>query len=349
MAGTDFEGGLSAAAALATEDARSTSPETAGSAEEDAHSPTSLASADEAESERSAATADRSASPESGSSDNEQSDAPDSEKDSSEEGTPASPTPSPASSSDSSSGASSSPSSSAALPGGFCLWELCCAPDSELVAAVLKGGDQAERLTLETGYDLQSHSAMQQAKDRITKSDKWCAFPRAWASPPCTKWSSMQNLTKRNLKQKLALKRARLESRRLVSNCVEVLLEVLLRLGGHFYYEWPHSCQGWQIPELRHLRKQTQKSGQQIFEVVFEGCAFGLQDSSGDFFLRKKWRVLTNDPKLQNVARRCPFQGRDATGHQHKTIQGPETARSAFYPPQMCCALARHWRRYGAH
>jgi hypothetical protein len=223
------------------------------------------------------------------------------------------------------------------------LWELCCAPDSELVAAVKRAGAEGQRLTLETGFDSQSPEAARRAKRLIASSRK---FRRGWASPPCTKWSSLQNLTKKTPKRAQELKRARRKSRRLIGNCVEVLLAIAKK-GGHFYYEWPHSCQGWHIPELRHLRRQAQKLQLEFFEVVFEGCAFGLRDSSGQLFLRKRWRVMTNDPGLAAVARRCPFQGRDGPAHQHKTIDGAETARSAFYPPQLCRALARHWQRHG--
>ena len=200
----------------------------------------------------------------------------------------------------------------------------------------------AERLTLETGFDMQSRTAAHRAQRRVARSTK---FPRGWASPPCTKWSSMQNLTKTTPVRAQALKRARRKSRVLVANCVQVLLTILAK-GGHFYYEWPHSCQGWNIAELRHLRQVARKVGQMAFGVVFEGCAFGLRDSIGDFFLRKRWRVLTNDPDLRDIARQCPFRGQDGPGHIHKTIQGKETARSAFYPPQMCRALARHWQQH---
>ena len=155
----------------------------------------------------------------------------------------------------------------------------------------------------------------------------------------------MQNLTWKAPARAQALKRARRKSRVLVGHCVDLLIAILRQMG-HFYYEWPHHCQGWQIPELCRLRRAARAARQELFEVLFEGCAFGLRDSSGDLFLRKRWRVLTNDPGLPAVARRCPFQGRDGPGHRHATIQGKETARSAFYLPRMCEALAAHWRRH---
>ena len=236
-----------------------------------------------------------------------------------------------------------SPDSAASPPSGeFCLWEICCAPDSELVAMVQRKGGEARRLTLETGFDMQCPRASRRAGRRIKETSK---FARGWASPPCTKWSSMQNLTLKTPARAQALKQARRKSRVLVGHCVDLLITILLRKG-HFYYEWPHHCQGWQIPELRRLRKAARTAGQEVFEVLFEGCAFGLRDSSGEFFLRKRWRVLTNDPGLSAVARQCPFQGRDGPGHRHTTIQGKETARSAFYPPRMCKVLAEHWRQH---
>ena len=367
MGGSDSEQEVSPSAAPVADEVRSSSQECASGSETEADSPRSPATIDESASEQSAAStsdaqlepaaataAGRESKHHSGSDDGDESEAEDggsseaadvsdsrsfsgSPEDSSNSVDPSG---SPGSSSESSSSESLSSSLSAESSGSYCLWELCCAPDSELAAAVIQAGAEAQRLTLETGFDLQFPRSAHRAQRRVAKSRK---FPRGWASPPCTKWSSMQNLTKKNHRQKQDLKRARRKSGRSVGNCVAVLLAIL-RKGGHFYYEWPHSCQGWHIPELGHLRQQAQKMGHDILEVVFEGCAFGLRDSSGEYFLRKKWRVLTNDPGLPAVARRCPFQGRDGPGHQHKTVQGAETARSAFYPPRMCRALARHWQ-----
>lgn len=220
-----------------------------------------------------------------------------------------------------------------------CFWELCCAPDSELSRAVRHSGMPARRLTLETGFDFNKDCSQKRALELVSQR---AGRQRGWASTPCTHWSAMQNLTRKTPARAQLLAKCRRKSRRLVKRCVQVLLAIVRR-GGEFYYEWPHKCQGWQIPELRSLRAQTRRLGCEVHEVVFDGCAFGLRDLSGEFFLRKQWRVLTNDANLVDIARRCPSQGRDTPGHIHKKNQGRETSRSAFYPHDLCRALAAHW------
>lgn len=146
----------------------------------------------------------------------------------------------------------------------------------------------------------------------------------------------MQNLNQRTVKQVRRLTRKRKASRRLVKNCVELLLWVAAK-GGHIYYEWPKSCQGWQIQELQQLKQGLKDRGHKVLFFDIDGCAYGLKDSMGENFLRKRWQILTTDPDFKRCSRHCPQD------HLHTLIQGKETSRSAFYPRPMCQAIANHW------
>lgn len=212
------------------------------------------------------------------------------------------------------------------------VWEMCCAVDSRLARECRKEGLTAQRLTLETGFDFSRSHASKKAISRGRKRPP----TRAWCSPPCTAWSSLQNFNQKTAKQKRALKRKRRNSRRLVQNCVKVLLWVVSQ-GGHFYYEWPKSCQGWAIPELKQLRKVLKDRGLDSYYFDIDGCSYGLRSVDQEGFLWKRWQILTSDRDFQKCSRQCPG------GHSHIKIQGKETAQSAFYPPSMCQAIAQYW------
>ncbi len=212
---------------------------------------------------------------------------------------------------------------------------MCCGPDSSLVCSARALGLTTKRLTLETGFDFLSESAVQKALQRVETHR-----PRkAWCSPPCTKWSLLQNLTKRNHVQKLKLARERARSQKLIHNCVDILLRVAAR-GGDIYYEWPRRCTGWKISELQVLRSELAKMGKQVTDVRIDGCMYGMLDLSGKGLLRKPWKVVTTDALFaEQVGRTCDHS------HTHTVIEGRETSRSAFYPRRMASAIAHLWAR----
>ena len=210
------------------------------------------------------------------------------------------------------------------------LWELCCSLASNLTAECLRQGLRARRLTIENGFDFNK----QKAGNACMKLARRWRPRRIWVSAPCTPWTSMQNLNQRNRFQRKRLRRQRLQSRKLVKQVTRVMCQVA-RQGGLVYFEWPHLCQGWHIPELEFLRDELRNMGFHVHSVVFHGCAFNLRSASQPrLFLKKAWRILTTDPNLHQVARVCP------KNHKHVVIQGGDTHRSAFYPQEMCRCLA---------
>ena len=218
------------------------------------------------------------------------------------------------------------------------LWELCCSLESNLTAECQRQGLRARRLTIENGFDFNK----QKAGNACMKLARRWRPRRVWVSAPCTSWTSMQNLNQRNRFQRKRLRRQRLQSRRLVKKVVKVMCQVA-RQGGLVYFEWPHLCQGWGIPELEFLREELRNMGFPVQTVVFHGCAFNLRSASQPrFFLKKAWRILTTDPNLHRVARVCP------KNHRHLVIQGRDTHRSAIYPQEMCRCLAEAFAAWPA-
>ena len=219
-------------------------------------------------------------------------------------------------------------SSTVSSEGEPLIWELCCGPNSDLVKACRTAGLSARRVTLETGFDMSKKSSVKRLLQDVES-----ACPRlVWCSPPCTVWSKIQNLNQRTHQQRVRLDKRRRQSRKLVKNCVSVMLAAV-RGGAEICFEWPSSARGWNIPELVHLREKLARHGKPTVSAIFHGCRFGMTGVKG-LYLKKAWKVFTTLQALESVNRLCPG------GHLHEVIDGRNTAMTAFYPPRMCRAIA---------
>ena len=222
-----------------------------------------------------------------------------------------------------------------ALPSGRgrLVWELCCSPSSSVTDCAEALGFQAERLTLETGWDFSKHEdgarAVKQAKSRDVK--------KVWLSLPCTPWSSIQNLNKRTQEQRWRLRQKKRIGIQMASITLPILLAVV-RKGGDFYFEWPSRCHGWNIEVLQKFKTQVSELGRTVWRCRVDGCAYGMRTKKGDRYLLKRWTILTSDELMfKYLCKKCPKQ------HPHATIQGGETARSAYYPVDMAAVVALVW------
>ena len=217
--------------------------------------------------------------------------------------------------------------------GGAIHYEICCAEDSLLTQCGLDIGLCAKRRCLETGHDFDKRETAVNMVKKIEKQD----VAAAWASPECRYFSPLQNLQKKTQRYMRRLKRNRRKSKRQVRNCVLVLVAVMAK-GGRIYFEWPQRSQGWGIGPLRMLRKLAKRMGQELRSVTIHGCAYGMKNEDRTKYLKKSWRILTNDAKFEaRIGRTCP------RNHKHAVVQGRETRQSAFYPRPMCKAIANHW------
>ena len=167
------------------------------------------------------------------------------------------------------------------------VWEVCCSPTSTIVKHALKQGLDAERLTLETGYDFFNKTDMRRAWRRAKAE----GVRKAWAAVPCTVWSSLQNMNQRTEKQRNRLKARRLAHRGLLQNVLDVLLAVVIQ-GGDIYFEWPERCAGWSLQELQDFRLACQRMKRPLITFQVHGCMYGLKSIvQEDAFLKKCWVI----------------------------------------------------------
>ena len=103
------------------------------------------------------------------------------------------------------------------------------------------------------------------------------------------------------------------------------------------FWEWPHGCRGW---KERIVEDFFNELGQ-VFDCRIDGCRFGLKSAKGNF-IKKAWKIRTTSETFY-----AEFRLRVCLGnHTHEWLHGVETTKSAYYPPQMCAAIARNWRKH---
>ncbi len=216
------------------------------------------------------------------------------------------------------------------------VFKACCSPKSGLAQEAMWIGMTAERKTLETGYDLLKAKDAVRLKEEV-KEKKPRKF---WFSPPCTEFTSMQNLNQRNWEQWQRLMARRAKSRRLLRHGTGAIKEGLDNdIEFDLFWEWPLRCQGWSLPEVADLMRHAERRGRKVFFVTVNGCAFGMKDENG-ILIEKGWRIMTTDEEFAKVMGKRVW----SIYHLHRKVEGGLTSGTAFYPYQMVHEIARIWK-----
>ena len=156
---------------------------------------------------------------------------------------------------------------------------------------------RAERYsyTIENGFDLRKKST----SVRLAMKAKEENPRKVWASPPCTDFSQILNLTQ-NEDFRRNLPRRRQETRAIVRGVVLIFKQVVLN-GGDIYYEWPTGSHGWSIPELVELWRFCRKVNVPLYKTYVSGCNYGMENDKGEY-LDKRWAILTTDKEFASTA-----------------------------------------------
>ena len=224
------------------------------------------------------------------------------------------------------------------LTGRDGLWEVACAPHSWLSEAAEQHGLRPRRINLASGYDLYKEETWQ----RLRVLRRQHQPQRVWFSLPCTKWCSWTSVNYNTPERQAQLETARRKERRLlweVNNFIKDCLED--NDCTKFYFEWPYPCFGWKQAPMEDLARYLEEHGHSWLQCRIDGCNYGMKNEASDQFIQKKWLIRTNDEVFHRAfrAKVCP-----GNHGQHASIQGAETARTAYYPWKMVQSIARHWR-----
>ena len=208
--------------------------------------------------------------------------------------------------------------------------EIACSANSALSKGMEDAGYHIKRVNYLTGYDISTKQGTS-----LLKQDIALHPPRfGWVSLPCTRLSSLVNLTQRTDEQWASfLKRQRQDIKR-ASEVVDAC-EPVLQNGDDLAWEWPTSATpGWKSHAIKKLLYLMHKHNRTPYWCRFDGCAYGL--TYNQIPVRKGWTVLTTNKHLWlSLQKRCP-------GHQeHCECRGPVAQASAYYPHGMVRSVVK--------
>ena len=198
--------------------------------------------------------------------------------------------------------------------------ELCCEEDSELCRlADSTYGLKAMRITKAQRFH--TDDGLHRAMTFVHENASAGLAVDAWASLPCTPWTTWTFLNESRLgpRYRSRLGYQRRLSIRMVGHAEKVLAAAASSAGaGHF--EWPRHCRGWQRRRVRDMISRLS-----LVTADCDGCSFGVEVSPGVLAL-KKWRIVTARPATARslAAQRC------SGDHVHGILFG----KAAFRNPR---------------
>ncbi len=189
----------------------------------------------------------------------------------------------------------------------------------------MKGGGAYD---LQTGYDLKSTDDQAKMWAELEGDDPELTV----LSPPCTPFSQLQelNFPKMEIAKVVAL----------VGDGLlhwDVACQVAFWQHGRgkvFLLEHPFGSKAWGEENVQDL---MQEPG--VLECVVDMCAYGMK--VGSLPNKKPTRFLTNSKYIaQELQKRCDG------GHSHEALMGGKAAKAARYPPELCAAIVKGWRKH---
>ena len=208
------------------------------------------------------------------------------------------------------------------------LWEVCCAPNSELTNSCMHVGLSCKRIGFSTGFDLSkraTYSKLQDAGDTHRPH-------KILVSLPCGPWTSITNFNQGRPAtwQRILAKRGKARwMQAQISNWIKQ--RIAMDADTEVYIEWTHGCSAWQQDPIKNLEESLIKSGKPWLQARIDGCRYGMKDRKGEHLVRKSWRIMTTDGAFHEEfkAKTCTNKSRDAStpgDHHHTLLEASEVA-----------------------
>ena len=205
-------------------------------------------------------------------------------------------------------------------------WEVYSG-SANLSHVMAEAGWEVMSFDYNTGWDF---TRTDHRRDFLNLLDATCP-EFVWLAPPCTVWSSLQNLNIDTPEKQIALQADRdFEENTHLKMCKRAFLKQQ-REGRHASLEQPKNARSWGTPTLMAV------SGH---DALFDQCAYGcvLPDENGDYIPIKKSTALrcTDEEMASELTAPC------CGGHPHLPIEGTSpgigsrAAAAGEYQLQMC-------------
>ena len=211
------------------------------------------------------------------------------------------------------------------ISNSYDLVEIACSPASSLTSTFEKADYQCLRVNFLTGFNLETRAGTVALRQTLHATPT----KLAWVSLPCTRLSSLQNLTQRDEPQMARFLKKRGQDLWRALEVAEALEEVLA-FGGDIAWEWPTSATaGWRSKAIVKVTQLVKRYSRYLYFCRLDGCQYGL--TWNGMPVRKRWTVMTTSYHLwMTLNKRCP------ENHEHAECRGNAAQASAYYPPAMC-------------
>ena len=210
--------------------------------------------------------------------------------------------------------------------------ELYSPPRVLPMAAKLVGAKGIFSLDIETGWDFRRAELRSLSLELLSS----CKVQMLFLSPPCTVFSSLQNLWNKKRCSPEKWKQRWEQGCLFVDHSCEAA-QIQIRGKRRFMYEHPATATSWSaVASLAQLRRTPV-----VQEVLFDQCALGLKSPRGEP-MKKKTRVLSNCGAL--IRELAKYQCDKS--HSHRRIEGSQdgfrlSTWAQYYPERMVEVLAR--------
>jgi hypothetical protein len=151
-------------------------------------------------------------------------------------------------------------------------------------------------------------------RERVMKLARETAPFLVIGSPPCTMFSTLQNLSKKQ-RNKVAFDKAMKNAKEHVKSCVEIY-KMQMCAGRYFLHEHPNSASSWNMPEVADMVAHAD-----VDVVTCDMCAYGLKvtDKIGEALVEKRTRLMSNSPEIiKRVGLQCGHRTAQDTGEMHR-------------------------------
>ena len=209
-------------------------------------------------------------------------------------------------------------------------------------------------------WDLSKAAVRQRVRKLVVETKPFMLI----GSPPCTLFSTLQNLSRGKRDNEKFEKEMNIAKKH-IWFCIE-LYQLQMEGGRYFLHEHPEGATSWKLPEIIKL---AAKEG--VETTVCDMCAFGmtLEDDEGTALVEKSTKFLTNSPEVcKRISKRCTNRkpnhdpvvesgerlcvpadeaakpklpgGVPSRGaHRHASLLGGRARKCQVYPREFCKAV----------
>ncbi len=189
------------------------------------------------------------------------------------------------------------------------------------------------RLDPKTGkaWDLSDEKVQSRVKRMVAEGKPLFVI----GSPPCTSFSSIQNMNNKKRDAKV-VEAERKAGERHLQFCLEIYM-IQIKAKRYFIHEHPNTATSWKMQSVVELMAM-----ENVDHAVADMCQFGMTTvvDGVEEPVQKRTKTVSNSPEvLKRVDVRCPNLGGRGEKHDHAQLLNGRARQAQVYPKKFCQAV----------